>query len=182
MGVIPPVPGDENRSSAPSKPQEVSTVDAGEDDLTTARAIVDANLYMTVATADPDGRPWPTPVYFAPASYGELVWVSSPGALHSQNIAARPDVGIVVFDSRAPIGTGRAVYMTARAGLVPVADLERLVAVFSRSARSRGGAGWSLDDVGPTARLRLYRAEASQQWVLDDHDRRVPLPVGLAAP
>ncbi len=157
-------------------------MDADEDDLTTARAIVDANPYMTLATADAAGRPWPTPVCFAPASYRELLWVSRPDTRHSRNIAVRPEVGIVVFDSRAPIGTGRAVYMTATAGVIPAAELERLVAVFSRSAEARGGAAWSVDDVGPAAPFRLYRAEPSQQWVLDDHDRRVPLPLGLAAP
>jgi nitroimidazol reductase NimA-like FMN-containing flavoprotein (pyridoxamine 5'-phosphate oxidase superfamily) len=160
----------------------VSTVDADEDDVTTARAIVDANLYMTLATADAAGRPWPTPVFFAPVSYRELVWVSRPDARHSRNIAGRPEVGVVVFDSQAPISTGRAVYLTARAGLVPAADLDRCVAVFSRSAQERGGGPWSVDDVGPTARLRLYRAVASEQWVLDDRDRRVPVPLGLAAP
>ncbi len=157
----------------------MSPVDADEDDVRTARAIVDANLYMTLATADAAGRPWPTPVYFAPASHRELVWVSRPDARHSRNIAARTEVGIVVFDSQAPIGTGRAVYMTARAGPVPAADLDRCLAAFSRSAQERGGSAWSVDAVGPTAPFRLYRAVATEQWVLDDHDRRVPLPLGL---
>ena len=31
-----------------------------------ARRIIDANSYMTLATADADGRPWATPVWFAP--------------------------------------------------------------------------------------------------------------------
>ena len=29
------------------------------------RAIVDANRYTTIATADEDGRPWASPVWFA---------------------------------------------------------------------------------------------------------------------
>ena len=28
-----------------------------------AREIIDANLFMTLATADSDGRPWASPVY-----------------------------------------------------------------------------------------------------------------------
>jgi hypothetical protein len=37
------------------------------DDLAAhARAIIDANLYLTLGTADPDGRPWTSLVYFAP--------------------------------------------------------------------------------------------------------------------
>jgi predicted pyridoxine 5'-phosphate oxidase superfamily flavin-nucleotide-binding protein len=30
-----------------------------------ARRIIDANSYATLATADADGRPWATPVWFA---------------------------------------------------------------------------------------------------------------------
>lgn len=151
----------------------------GADLAAVGRAIIDANLYLTLATADVAGRPWPTPVYFAPAGYRELVWVSRPEARQSQNIAARAEVGIVVFDSRVPINTGQAVYMSASAGLAPPADLDRCLAVFSRSSQDRGGPAWTHDDVGPAARLRLYRAVASEQWVLDEHDRRVPVCLDL---
>jgi hypothetical protein len=146
----------------------------------TARAIIDSNLYMTLATADAAGRPWPTPVYFASADYQEFVWVSSPEARHSQNISARPDVGIVVFDSGVSINCGQAVYMSAVAELVPAVDLDRCIDVFSRSSQDRGGSPWSRVDVGPATRLRLYRATASEHWVLDSHDRRIPVPLGLA--
>ena len=50
-----------------------------------AREIVDANLFMTLATADSDGRPWASPVYFSPAGYREFFWISEPGARHSRN-------------------------------------------------------------------------------------------------
>ncbi|HZO65949.1 MAG TPA: pyridoxamine 5'-phosphate oxidase family protein [Kribbellaceae bacterium] len=53
-----------------------------------ARGIVDASLYMVLATADGSGRPWSSPVYFAHATYTRFYWVSSPDATHSQNIAA----------------------------------------------------------------------------------------------
>jgi nitroimidazol reductase NimA-like FMN-containing flavoprotein (pyridoxamine 5'-phosphate oxidase superfamily) len=33
------------------------------------RSIVDDNLYMVLATADADGRPWASPVYFASEDY-----------------------------------------------------------------------------------------------------------------
>jgi hypothetical protein len=146
----------------------------------TARAIIDSNLYMTLATADAAGRPWPTPVYFAPSDYRELIWVSSPEARHSQNISARPVVGIVIFDSRVPINCGQAVYISALAEPVPAADLDRCLDVFSRSSEDRGGPPWSRDDVGSAARLRLYHAIARENWVLDGHDRRIPVPLGLA--
>jgi nitroimidazol reductase NimA-like FMN-containing flavoprotein (pyridoxamine 5'-phosphate oxidase superfamily) len=48
-----------------------------------ARAILDANHYMTLGTADLDGRPRVSPVFFAAApGYRELYWISSPEATH----------------------------------------------------------------------------------------------------
>ena len=92
-----------------------------------ARAIIDANLYMVLGTADRDGRPWVSPVYYAPAGYAEFYWVSYPEARHSRNLAVRPRIGIVIFDSRAPIGTGQGVYMSAVAR-----ELAPLVASFDQ--------------------------------------------------
>jgi Pyridoxamine 5'-phosphate oxidase len=74
-----------------------------------ARAIIDANLYMVLGTADAAGLPWVSPVYYAPAGYRDFIWVSSPDSRHSQNIQARRDVGIVIFDSSVPIDTGQGV-------------------------------------------------------------------------
>ena len=36
-----------------------------------ARAIIDANRYMVLGTADEGGRPWVSPVYYAPSGWGE---------------------------------------------------------------------------------------------------------------
>jgi Pyridoxamine 5'-phosphate oxidase len=140
-----------------------------------ARAIVDGISYMTLGTADADGVPWASPVWYAPASYREFFWVSKPGARHSQNIFIRPEVGIVIFDSTVPISTGKAVYLVARAEQVTAADeIERGMAVFSRRALEQGGREWTPDDVGQNARLRLYRAMASEQFVLSPEDERLP--------
>lgn len=48
-----------------------------------ARGLMDANLYVILGTADADGTPWTSPVYFAAADYAEIFWVSSPDAQHS---------------------------------------------------------------------------------------------------
>jgi nitroimidazol reductase NimA-like FMN-containing flavoprotein (pyridoxamine 5'-phosphate oxidase superfamily) len=145
-------------------------------DLTAhGRAIVDANLYMVLGTADQAGRPWVTPVYFAPTTYRELLWVSRPEAKHSENLQARAEVGIVIFDSSVPISTGQAVYMSATAGEVPPDEREQAVDVFSRRGISHGGSAWTSEDVVAPAPHRLYRAVAIEQYVLDEHDNRVPV-------
>jgi pyridoxine/pyridoxamine 5'-phosphate oxidase len=140
-----------------------------------AREILDANLYMTLGTADPTGRPWVSPVYYASADYTDFYWVSKPEATHSRNLATRPEASIVVFDSGVPIGTGRAVYMSVVAAEVTGLEMERGIEIFSRTSQRHGGSAWALADVRPPARLRLYRATASDWWALDENDRRVPV-------
>jgi nitroimidazol reductase NimA-like FMN-containing flavoprotein (pyridoxamine 5'-phosphate oxidase superfamily) len=61
---------------------------------------------MTLATADETGCPWASPVWYAAEGYARFYWVSSPEAKHSRNLAVRPRLSIVIFDSRAPVGTG----------------------------------------------------------------------------
>ncbi len=56
------------------------------DPATTAKAIIDANLYMVLGTADEGGHPWVSPVYYAPVDYREFIWVSRPETLHSHNL------------------------------------------------------------------------------------------------
>src|SRR5918992_5975436 len=103
-----------------------------------AKAIIDSNLYLTLGTADEAGRPWVSPVYYATEGYAQFYWVSSPEATHSRNIASRPEVAIVVFDSRAPIGSGQGVYVSAIAEELTGADLDRGIAIFSRRSEAHG--------------------------------------------
>jgi dihydrofolate reductase/uncharacterized protein YhbP (UPF0306 family) len=135
------------------------------------RAIVDAARYMTLGTADESGRPWVSPVWYAHQDHREFFWVSDPNARHSRNVAARPEVSLVVFDTTAAIGTGRGVYVTAVAEQLSGDELERGIAVFSRRSLTQGAAAWTSDDVLPPARLRLYRATASEAY-LGEHDVR----------
>lgn len=132
-----------------------------------ARGIVDASRYLVLATADAEGRPWSTPVYFAHVEYREFFWVSAPDVTHSRNIAVRPEVGIAVFDSSAGIGTGQGVYMSARAAeLVDRAASESALEVFSRRSLGHGCRVWTLDDVRGDSGMRLYRAVAGTHSML----------------
>ena len=140
-------------------------------------AILDANAYMTLATADRRGNPWASPVWYASADYREFVWVSSPEARHSRNIAVRPELAIVIFDSQQRPGTGEAVYVSARAELVPDHDLDRCLDIFSAVSRRQGLAVWERQAVQPPARLRLYHATAIEHYVLSSRDERIPVDV-----
>ncbi|MCI0711041.1 MAG: pyridoxamine 5'-phosphate oxidase family protein [Chloroflexi bacterium] len=141
--------------------QELSTI---------ARTIIDSNLYMVIGTADETGMPWVSPVYYSSARYTEFYWISSPEARHSHNIAVRPQVSIVIFDSQAPVGTGQAVYMSAVAEEIAGVDLDRDIAIYNgRFANpvERGVRVMKPEELLPPAFHRLYRATASEHWILD---------------
>jgi nitroimidazol reductase NimA-like FMN-containing flavoprotein (pyridoxamine 5'-phosphate oxidase superfamily) len=139
----------------------------------TGREIVDSGFYMVLGTADADGRPWASPVWYAPAGYREFFWVSSPEVQHSRNIAVRPEISIVVFDSRQPVGTGQAVYMSATAQQVTGPDEEqRGMEIFDRRGREQGETRrWTVDDVQPPKPIRLYRATVTAHSMLDKSDQ-----------
>jgi nitroimidazol reductase NimA-like FMN-containing flavoprotein (pyridoxamine 5'-phosphate oxidase superfamily) len=141
---------------------------------TIARSIIDSNRYMTLATADETGLPWVSPVWYAPAQYREFFWVSRPQARHSRNLATRPQLAIVIFDSHQP-GGWHAVYMSAVAEELVGVDVEEGIEIFSRTSEAQELRAWTREDVRPPARHRLYRATASEHFVLDLQDQRLPV-------
>jgi pyridoxine/pyridoxamine 5'-phosphate oxidase len=145
------------------------------DHAAVARELIDSIQYLTLATADERGRPWASPVWFAHDGYVEFVWVSRPDARHSVNLAARPEVSIVIFDSTVRMGTGQAVYVEATAEQLDGDEAARSISVFSARSESLGGPAWTPDDVEPPAPLRLYRATARAHYVLGANDERVPV-------
>jgi hypothetical protein len=141
------------------------------------REIIDANQYMTLGTADESSTPWASPVWFAHEDYREFLWVSAQGARHSRNLAVRPQLGIVIFDSHAPVGTGQGVYAAATASDVTGADIDRWIAIFSCRSVAQGAPAWTAEDVRPPARLRLYRATATEWYLGDRGGVRTPVSV-----
>jgi nitroimidazol reductase NimA-like FMN-containing flavoprotein (pyridoxamine 5'-phosphate oxidase superfamily) len=139
-----------------------------------ARAVIDVNRYMTIGTADENGLPWVSPVWYAPADYREFFWVSNPQAKHSRNLASRPQVSIVIFDSHEP-GGWKSVYLSAAAEEVTGGDVDRGIDIFSGRSLAQGLRRWTRDDVRSPAPHRLYRATASEHFVLSPQDRRVPV-------
>jgi len=143
------------------------------DHAAVARDLIESIQYMTLATSDEAGTPWASPVWFAHDEYTRFLWVSKPDARHSRNLAARPETGIVIFDSTVPMGTGQAVYVEARVEQLQGEDEERGIEIFSARSQANDGPAWTLDDIRPPAPLRLYVATASTHYVLTEGDQRV---------
>jgi hypothetical protein len=125
----------------------------------TARRVIDANHYMTLATREPDGGPRLSPVYYTAARYTDFYWISSPQARHSRNVVDRPEVELVIFDSTVAVGEGEAVYVSATAR--PIRD-DELEALCPEAFRTTAGARrFAPDELRGGAPLRLFVAHAT---------------------
>jgi nitroimidazol reductase NimA-like FMN-containing flavoprotein (pyridoxamine 5'-phosphate oxidase superfamily) len=141
-----------------------------------AKAIVDTNRYLTLGTADPDGLPWTSPVYFAAAGLGEFYWLSALDARHTRNLTERPSVSLVVFDSTVAPYHGRAVYATGEAHELSGTELDRGLEFYPGS-NDGSIRQFGREDVTDPAPYRLYRATASALWVLCPREPRQPCPL-----
>jgi Pyridoxamine 5'-phosphate oxidase len=129
-----------------------------------ARQVIDRNWYLVLGTSGPDGRPRLSPLYYTHVDYRDFYWVSSPTARHSTNLADRPDVSIVIFDSTAPVGKGQGVYVRADASVVTDQDLpQRCAEAFARVGP--GARRLEPHQLSGDALLRLYRARARMHEV-----------------
>nr|WP_296074395.1 pyridoxamine 5'-phosphate oxidase family protein [uncultured Actinoplanes sp.] len=145
-----------------------------------ARSLLERNRYLVLGTTGEDGQPWTSPVYFSAVGLREYYWVSQADALHSVNLATRPRVSIVVFDSGVAPYHGRAVYASGEAAELAGEDLDRGLGAYPGSD-SRGAAPIEREDVTGSSPYRLYRAVASDLWVLCPREPRRPCALhGLA--
>lgn len=146
-----------------------------------ARTIINSIVYMVLGTADEAGRPWTSPVYFASENYREFYWISSPNVTHSRNILVRPEVSIVIFDSRVRVGMGQAVYISAVARELTGVEFDRGIQIYNGRFQNPSEHGVRIirsEDVQDPAPYRLYRATAHEHWILDKTDRpdhRIPV-------
>jgi uncharacterized protein YhbP (UPF0306 family) len=126
--------------------------------------LLDQHRYLVLGTADAEGRPWATPVFYAADGEHRILWVSAPDSRHSRNIAVRPDVAITVFDTNAPIGGAEALYLEATAGLVT--DEARAAALARLNSRLPASHQLGPDDLQPAGPLRVYQATITNHFVL----------------
>lgn len=143
-----------------------------------ARELLEQNRFMVLATADDEGRPWATPVWFAPDGLDRLYWLSWPGSRHSELVEHRAEVAVTVFDSTVVPHEGAAFYATATARMVPDDELDSALQVVNERSVAQGLEPFTPERLRGDARLRLYVAELTELWVLDQDapvDQRAPV-------
>jgi hypothetical protein len=135
-----------------------------------ARRILERVCNAALATVSPDGHPWNSPVFVAFDADLRFYWSSHVDAEHSRNIAVRPDVFLVVFDSTQPDQSGGAVYIRATAReLVDEASIRAALACL---AIRKNEPPRRPDDFTGSQPRRMYEAVPGAMWtnVLEEKD------------
>ncbi|MHA3704582.1 GNAT family N-acetyltransferase [Jatrophihabitans sp. YIM 134969] len=126
--------------------------------------VLDRTRYLVLGTADEDGRPWVSPVFFAALEDHQVCWVSGPDRRHSRNIAVRPATALTIFDSTVPVGLAEAVYADAESR--PAVPHEMASALAALNARLPAAKQLSAADLAPDGPLVVYVAVVTRWYVL----------------
>ncbi len=121
-----------------------------------AKQIIAENIYMTIATASTEGKPWVSPVFFAYDDSYNLYWVSNKDARHSKLINNNPKVSIVIFNSQAPEGDGDGVYFEGTAqALEDRNEIQSAMEVLNKRITKHEFSIKKIDEVTDTGLWRL---------------------------
>ncbi len=132
-----------------------------------AKEIIENILYVTIATVTPQGKPWNSPVYTAFDEDYNFFWASDKNGQHSINIKGNNSIFIVIYDSTVPEGTGKGVYIEAKAHELDKKEeiLKALNLLDKRVGKSnKRNASEFLGDYP----RRLYKAVPGRFWINGD--------------
>lgn len=125
------------------------------------RSILESNLYCTIATVCDDGTPWNTPVFFGYDDDFNIYWRSSFEAQHSRNATAQSRVAITVFDSTAPWGESKGLYILGNTTVLENESeiAQGLVLIDARTPKRLAPA-----DFMPPNPRRIYTCTPTRIW------------------
>ncbi|HVQ43940.1 MAG TPA: pyridoxamine 5'-phosphate oxidase family protein [Candidatus Saccharimonadia bacterium] len=127
-------------------------------DAEKAKRLIETNVHMTLATADADGKPWASTLFFAPDKDFNLYWVSAKAARHSSNVRARSQVGIVIFGQEPPTNSGGVYFDAEAVELESPADIDIAIAALHTRPQPDKFTIGSPAEVTGEASWRIYRA------------------------
>lgn len=137
--------------------------------LEKAKQIIAENIYMTIATASTDGKPWVSPVFFAFNEQYNLCWVSNKDSQHSTLIRNNPQVAIVIFNSKAPEGEGDGVYFQAKVEeLSDENEINQAMEVLNKRVTKDEFRVKRIGEVTNGGAWRIYRATPTKVYKLTE--------------
>lgn len=129
-----------------------------------AKKVIDSIEYIDLATVTIDGRPWNSPLWYKRDKDYNFYFGSPKNTQHSKNIRENGKGFIVIYDSRAPEGTGFGVYITAKVKqLEDKKELKEAIGILYSNDKEKR----IPEDFLGKSPLRLYKITPKKVWVND---------------
>lgn len=128
----------------------------------TTLRLLRAIRYATIATADKQGRPWNTPVFYAHDD-SCIYWSSHPESVHSKNIAKTQQAFIVIYDSTAAEGEGVGLYLECT--VAALGDAAQISAALDLLGKRRGKPFEHPEKFIGEGPQRIYKATIQKAWL-----------------
>ena len=142
-----------------------------------AKAIINENKYMVLATSDKESKPWASPVFFAHDERYNFYFLSSINSRHAKNILSNPNVGIAIFDSRQKMGQTEGLQIEAVAGQIGKNSLDKAIEHYCMKAFPNSGSGHSPSErydpeeyIEPHD-LRFFKVSPEKIYIVDIEKR-----------
>ncbi len=142
-----------------------------------AKAIINENKYMVLATSDKESKPWASPVFFAHDERYNFYFLSSINSRHAKNILSNPNVGIAIFDSRQKMGQTEGLQIEAVAGQIGKNSLDKAIEHYCMKAFPNSGSGLSPSErydpeeyIEPHD-LRFFKVSPEKIYIVDIEKR-----------
>ncbi len=133
------------------------------DNIAKAKEIIKKILYITIASISDDGMPWNAPVFAAYDEKYNFYWGTYRNSQKSKNIRVNKNIFFVIYDSTAPAGKGKGVYIKATA--TELDDPEEINLAHRLICDRHIAPYWKLAQVQGGAPIRLYKATPEKVWI-----------------
>lgn len=137
-----------------------------DDHVQRAAEIIRQIEYITLATADNNGKPWNSPVYAAFDDELNFYWFSDKDSQHSENVRRSGEAFAVIYDSTVPADTGEGVYIEVIVQELATED-EILFALQAMDQRQGKKQVHDFRDYSERAILHGYKAIPQKMWMND---------------
>ena len=128
-------------------------------DIEICEYLIENNNHLVLATADTEGKPWISPLFFAYDTSYNTYWVSDKSARHSENIRSRPEVSISIFCPVPPDNVFDGIYIDAEAAeLTEERDILEAISVLQARPQSSKFMVSDISNVTGDASWRIYKA------------------------
>lgn len=139
-----------------------------------AKALIDGNKYLVLATSDRMSKPWAATVFYAPDADYNFYFISAIDTLHVKNIAENPNVAFVIYDSSTPIGRYDAVQASGVVEQLDRQDVPAAIETYCKklfSGTEKPDARYDPMDYVEPSEFRIFRIRPKHVYTTSEERR-----------